>query len=244
MRCSTPGSGSPCNFFLKLNQHAEFEHEGLLVSRAISQQVHVLAHALLAHAEDATGTEPRKLISDDGKTETRLNKMYEPGTGIVPFYDPDNVPPPAYRIGDESYESHRYAAGAMCQAIPALRNLCTLLDVQLDLMDRTHNPSKQSVGDKEYLRQYRADVLADLGFMEAPVTTAVSRRAANLARQERDELRRAAAKATAADRLAENKRRAAAEAGKGQGKGKGKGGGSGGGRGEGAAKAPAPANRS
>ena len=87
------------------------------------------------------------------------------------------------------------------------------MDLASVLMDRTHDPSKQSKEDKAELLQYRQDLMNDLDFGRAPAWNAVQRRAAILEAEQRTAYRAAQAKNAASNQLAEHQRRAATEAG-------------------------------
>lgn len=213
---TTPGTSEDYlvqQFYMKRGPDGKLVNESLLFPRSGVQQVLVGVLALTAHAESYTGVAPRELAEGRSADDTRLQNMYAEDSGVVPCLDLDNPPPAAFRVEDESYETHRAAHEALLETIPLLRNLGDLCSALLDLMDRTHDPSRQSAEDKEELVQYRADLFSDLFFMRQVPWNATQRRTAVLERSARTELRRAAAKHVAARKLAALQRRAAAEAG-------------------------------
>ena len=199
------------NGFYMAREKGKLKHLTLLASRSLVQQARVGLHAIVHYAEDALGLGSRELATPAGRS-THLHDMHAEDSGYVPSYPSDNVPPPAFRVDDESYEAHREAHHALCGVLLHVRSLAEQMEALCSLMDRTHDPARQDAEGKLLTVTWRDELLEDLYFMRPVPWSAVQRRDEVLGRELRTEVRRASAKQVASDQLVERQRAAAAEA--------------------------------
>ena len=131
-------------------------HPNLLFVTCALQQARRYMDGTVAFVEAAAGLGPRTLVERVSGGDTRLSSRYEPDSAFLPYYDELDVPPPEFRVGDESYETHRRAHNALVAVLPVLRDAATLLELGCDFTNRMHDPSLQGE-DAEWFPSQRSN---------------------------------------------------------------------------------------